>query len=161
MVGRIQICSVSFLLMFLAFTIFCPVASASQGSAQHAISAAQDTIKTCIDAVQQAEGAGANVDTLMSTLNDSAALLSKAQLAYASNDYDSAYTYATQSQSKLNDFTHQAKALAQTALAVSEQTATPMLLSIVCSVVILCGGIAAWAVLSKKERRNLHGSTTV
>lgn len=51
---------------------------ADQDSAQAAINALQNRLKTCYGAVEQAEAAGANVNSLMANLNDAAGLLSKA-----------------------------------------------------------------------------------
>ncbi len=162
MVGRVRTCSVTFLLVLLATALLCPIASASQGTAQNSISTAQDAVKKCYDSLQQAQSAGANVTALMDTLNDAAALLSNADLAYASGDYDSAYRYATQSQSKLAGFADQANAQAQAALTVHAQNETSILLSLVAAAAILLGGIAAWIALRTKEGRiSLHGSTAV
>ena len=134
---------------------------ASQGDAQNAISSAKNTVKNCYEAVKQAESAGANVDSLMATLNNAAGLLSKAELAYAGNDYASAYTYATQSQSQLGDFTSQASALTANAQANDTQNFVYVILSVVGSVGILCTGIAAWVISGRKKRGNFNGSPTV
>ena len=150
-----------FFAVFLVATIFVSPVFADQGGAQNAISSAKNTIKNCYDAVKQAESAGANVDSLMVTLNVAAGSLSKAELAYASNDYDSAYTYATQSQSKLGDFTSQATALTANAHANATQNLVFTILSVAGSIGILCAGVAAWVVLGRRERRNFHGSSTV
>ena len=150
-----------FLTVFLVAAIFVSPAFADQGGAQNAISSAKDTIKNCYDAVKQAESAGANVDSLMATLNDAAGSLSKAELAYASNDYDSAYTYATQSQSKLNDFTGQATALKENARANATQNFEYTIFSLAVSIGILCAGVTAWVVLGRRERRSIYGSPTV
>ncbi len=150
-----------FLAVFLVAAMFVSPVFAQQGSAQNAISQAKNTIQTCYDAVKQAESAGANVDSLMVTLNDAAGSLSKAELAYASNDYNSAYTYATQSQSKLNDFTGQATALKENAQANATQNLVYTILSAVGSIGILCAGIVAWVVLGRRQRRSINGSPTV
>lgn len=150
-----------FFVVFLVAAIFVSPVFADQGDAQNAISSAKNTIKNCYEAVKQAESAGANVDSLMVTLNDAAGLLSKAELAYSSNDYDSAYTYATQCQSKLGDFTSQATTLADNAHANTTQNFDYVILSAVGSIGILCAGVAAWVVLGRRERRSIDGSSTV
>jgi len=150
-----------FLTVFLVVAIFVSPVFANQGGAQNAISSAKNTIKNCYDAVTQAESAGTNVDSLMITLNDAAGSLSKAELAYASNDYNSAYTYATQSQSKLGDFTSQATVLKENAQANATQNFVYTILSLAASIGILCAGVAAWVVLGRRERRSFHGSPTV
>lgn len=150
-----------FLIVFLVAAIFVSPVFASQGSAQTAISSAKNTIKNCYDLVKQAESAGANVDSLMTTLNDAAGLLSKAELVYASNDYDLAYTYATQTQSKLSGFTGQATALTANGQAYATQNFVYTILSLAASIGILCVGVAVWAVLGRRERRSFDGSPTV
>ena len=77
----------------------------------------------------------------MVTLNDAAGLLSKADLAYASNDYDSAYNYATQSQNGLNDIVSQANAQKAAAQQIGTQNFMFTILSLVAAVAIVCGGI--------------------
>ena len=150
-----------FFAVFLVAAIFVSPVFADQSGAQNAISSAKNTIKNCYETVKQAESAGANVDSLMVTLNDAAGSLSKAELAYASNDYDSAYTYATQSQSKLGDLTGQATALTANAQANATQNFVFTILLVVASTGILCAGIAAWVVLGRRERRSTYGSPTV
>lgn len=126
---------------------------ADQNSAQSAISSAQSSLKSSYDAVEQAQAAGANVTSLMATLNNAANSLSEAQLAYASNNYDSAYTYAIQSQNTLNGFSSQASALQQNAGNADNQNLMITVLSIVGSTAILCSGVAAWAILNRKGRK--------
>ncbi len=162
MVSHVQACSVVLLIVLLAAAIFCPIVSASQRSAQNIISTANETVKKCYLALQQAQSAGANVDTLMETLNNATAALSKAGLAYASGDFDSAYLYAAQSQSTLAGFTDQANAQAQAALAADAKKTNSIFLSLAVSAAILLSGITLWAALHRRERRlSLHGSTTV
>ncbi len=146
---------------FLCSALYVSPISASQGSAQTAIASAKTTIRTCYDSVLQAETAGANVDSLLVTLNEAAQSLSKAELSYGANDYDAAYTYASESQSKLNGFTSQATALQQSAATATSQNFLFTLLTLIAAVAIFCVGIAAWIVLSRKERRNIHGSPTI
>ena len=134
---------------------------ASQDSAQNAITQAKVSFKTCYEAVLKAESAGANVDSLVVTLNNAAALLSKAELAYASSNYDDAYTYAAQSQSELGDFTTQANALTLNAQANAERNTTFRYISAIAGLTILTAGIVAWAVSGKAKRRNLLGTSTV
>ncbi|MCL5948891.1 MAG: hypothetical protein M1490_00235 [Candidatus Bathyarchaeota archaeon] len=147
--------------VFLVAALFISPVFADQGDAQNAISLAKTTIKNCYDAVKQAESAGANVDSLMVTLNGAAGLLSKAELAYASKDYNSAYTYATQSKSKLGDFTSQATAQTANAQANATQNLMFTILSVVGSIGILCAGVVAWVVLGRRERGSINGSPEV
>jgi hypothetical protein len=130
---------------FLAVPVF-----AEQGSA---ISSAQDTFKGCYDAIKQAQAAGANVNSLMTTLNEAAGLLAKAQLAEASGDYSSANNYAVQSQNQLNGFISQADSLKENAMSNSNQNLIIAIFSIIISVAILCAGIALFVVLNRKGGR--------
>jgi hypothetical protein len=68
--------------------------------------------------------------------------------------------YASQSKNKLNDFIPQATALKETALQWGGNFLT-IVLSLVASVAILCAGIVAWVVLSRKERKRLNGFSKV
>ncbi len=132
---------------------------ADQGSAQSAISSAQDTIKNCYEAVREAETAGANVDLLTSKLNDAANLLSNAQLAYAGKDYDAANNYATQCQSQLGDFISQVNSVK--ANTNGSGRVLFVVLSLGTSVGLVCAGIAAWVVLGRQQRRIMHTTTPV
>ncbi len=126
---------------------------AQPSGAQNAISSAQETIKNCYLAVKQAQDAGANVDSLMVTLNEATSLLTKAQLAFGSNDNSAAYTYASQSQSKLGDFISQANAAKEGALAVGTQNSILSIVSLVVAIAIACGGAAFVLVLNRSERK--------
>jgi hypothetical protein len=161
LIKHFKTCATAFLIILLITAIFSSPVSADQESAQTAISSAKTTIKSCYDAVNEAETAGANIDALTVTLNDAAGLLSKAELAYASNENDSAFDYANQSKNKLNDFIPQATALKGTAIKNQNQNFITIVLSLMVSVAILCVGTAAWIVLNRKERKNLNGSSTV
>jgi hypothetical protein len=144
---------ITVIILFITTALFASPVFADQNSAQTAIMSAQNNLKTCYDAAKQAQAAGANVDSLMVTLNDAAGSLSEAELAYASNDYNSAYNYATQSQSKLNGFTSQASALQQNAINNDNQNFITLVSSVIGSVAILCVGIAAWVTLNRKQRK--------
>jgi ATP-dependent Zn protease len=152
LIKGLKIFIIAVVILFITSASFASPVFADQNSAQTAIMSAQNNLKTCYDAVKQAQAAGANVDSLMVTLNDAAGLLSEAELAYASNDYNSAYTYATQSQSKLNGFTSQATALQQNAVNNDNKNFITIVSSIA-SVAILCVGIAAWVILNRKGRK--------
>jgi hypothetical protein len=149
------------IILFIISGLFTSPVSAQQGSAQSAIISAQNKLRSCYGAVKDAEAAGANVDSLMATLNEAAGLLSEAELAYASNDYNSAYKYATQSQNKLNGLISQANALQESAVSSNNQNFITVILSVISSIAILCVGITAWVVLNRKGRKNLNGSSTV
>jgi predicted PurR-regulated permease PerM len=148
----------TYILVFLAVVFSVSVllipSVASQGNAQSMISSAKNTITQCYGAAQQAESAGANVDSLISMLNQAAGSLSKAELAYSSGDYAAAYSAASQCQSQLSGFVSQANDLKQNAQAASSQSFLFTVLSLVSSVFILCAGVGAWIGLNRRERRS-------
>jgi ABC-type transport system involved in multi-copper enzyme maturation permease subunit len=155
-----EICAITLTAIVLVGALLAsPVAS--QGSAHSAISSAKSTIAQCYDAMQQAESAGANVDSLITKLNEAAGSLSNAELAYSSGDYATAYSAASQCQSQLGDFISQANTLQQSAEATRTQNFVFNVLSLTFSVSILCTGIAAWIILNKRERRTINGTPKI
>ncbi|MCW3996531.1 MAG: hypothetical protein NWE98_10360 [Candidatus Bathyarchaeota archaeon] len=143
-------------LLIIALSLV-PTVAAERSSAQTAIADAKNTLKNCYEAAKQAENAGASVEPLMVTLNDASALLSKADLAFASEDYSLAYNYAKQSQNKLSGFLAQANALKDSAAENRNQNYIFTLFSAFTSLGILFSGVVAWVILNEKERRSHHG----
>jgi hypothetical protein len=148
-----------FVLAVCALLAIAPV-YADQDSAQNAISSAQSNVKDCYLAVRQAEAAGANVDSLLVSLNDAAGLLSKAQLSYSGKDYDTAYTYAVQCQSQLGDLITQANVAKVNANGNAAGLVFEAL-SLGLSVGLVCAGVAAWVVLGKKQGRSQYTTASV
>ena len=134
---------------------------AQQESYSTAISSAQNNLQSCYEATKQAEAAGANVNSLIGTLNEAAGLLTKAQLAYASGDYGLADNYASQSQSKLDGFVSQANTLKQNAQNSNVQKLIVTLLSVLCAIAILCLGLIAYVRLNRTGRNDLNGIAAV
>ncbi len=134
---------------------------AQQENSQTAIESAKKAIKDCYDGVKEAEALGANVTSLMVTLNSAAGLLSQAELAYASNDYNAAHNYATQSQSTLDGFTSQTATLKQNAINSQNENIALTIFSVIGSIALLCVGIGAWVSLSRKERKRFHGNSAI
>ncbi len=153
LIKGLKTCAIAFVIFFIAVALFVSPVFAQQNSAQTAIASAQNNFKSCYDAAKQAQSAGANVTSLMVTLNDAAGLMSEAQLAYASNDYNAAYNYATQSQNVLNSFSSQATALQQNANNNDNQKFMVTIFSIIGSVAILGAGTAVWIKLNRKPRK--------
>jgi hypothetical protein len=149
------------LIAIFVFGVFFASPVASQGSAQNAIISAKNTITQCFNAVQQAESAGANVDSLMTTLNQAAGSLSKAELAYSSGDYATAYSAASQCQSQLGGLIPQANTSQQNAEAARAQNFMFNLLSLVLAFSVLCAGIGVWIILNKRERRTVNGASKI
>lgn len=140
-------------ILLLTTSLFGSSVFAEQNGSPDAITSAQNTLKTCYEAAEQAQAAGANVTSLMDTLNDAAGLLTESELAYASNDYNSANNYPSQSQSALNGFTSQASALQQNAENSHNQSILTVILSVIGSIAILGVGIGAWVTLNRKQRQ--------
>ncbi|MGA2385831.1 MAG: hypothetical protein ABSG33_04785 [Candidatus Bathyarchaeia archaeon] len=150
----VRACAAAIMILFVATALFSSQVFADPNDAKSAIISAQNTLKSCYDATKQAQAAGANVDQLTATLNKASGLLSEAQLAYAANDYSSAYTYAVQSQNELSGLISQATALQQNANNNDTQNLVIVILSIIGSVAVLSVGIAAWFILSRKGRKS-------
>lgn len=153
MVSSFKAFRIAVAILFAAAALFASPVWADQNSAQTAINSAQTSLKSCYEAVKQAQSAGANVDPLLATLNDAAESLSEAQLAYASNDYNSAYTYAILSQSQLNGVISQASALQANAENADNQNFRIAVLSIAATIVVLSVGIGFWGTLNRKDRK--------
>lgn len=161
MARNLIICGSTIIFLLISIALFASPVFAEQENAQTAIESAKNTIKGCYDGVKEAEAVGANVTSLMVTLNSAAGLLSQAELAYASNDYNAAHNYATQSQSTLDGFTSQAAILKQNALNSQTENLTLIIFSVIGSVALLCVGIGAWISLNRKERKRLHGDSAI
>jgi hypothetical protein len=140
-------------ILLVSSLFFAVPALASPDDAQNAITSAQSNLVNCYNSVKDAEAAGANVTTLISNLNIAADLLSQAQLAYTSNDYNTAYNDALQSQATLNSFSSQASSLKQEAENTQTQNNLIIIISIFSSTAILIAGIGAYGLLNKLDKR--------
>jgi hypothetical protein len=156
--SKTPITLVIILLLFVA-VVASPV-WADQADATTAISSAKDTILNCYSAAKEAEAAGANITVIVGTLNEAGSLLSQAELAYATNDFDAALNLAIQSQNTLNNFIEKANSLKETA---TQQQTQDFLINIVGSIIgtfaVIVAGFAAWRFLKKKyETTEAHVS---
>lgn len=144
---------IAILLLFVTIMIL-PV-WAEQESASSAISSAKNTILTCYSAARQAEAAGANITVLTETLNQACSLLSQAEFAYATKNFDAAYNLASQSQNVLENFIGEANILEVTNL---QQRNRDFLVNVVGSIIgafaVIAFGVAAWLFLRKKYEKN-------
>ena len=138
------------LLLLFVTAMMAPVWAEQEG-AQSAISSAKNTILTCYSAVREAEAAGANITVLTATLNQAASLLSQAEFAYATNDFDTASNLASQSQNTLTNFVEEANALKETA---TQQRNQDFLVNVVGSLigtfVVIVAGLVVWIFLKRK-----------
>jgi hypothetical protein len=124
---------------------------ANQADAATAISSAKNTILNCYNAAKQAEAAGANITAIVVILNEAGLQLSQAELAYATNDFDTALNLAIQSQNTLKSSIDEANTLRETA---TQQQNQDFLVNVVGSVigtfVVIIAGFAAWLLLKRK-----------
>jgi hypothetical protein len=141
---------VSALFAILIVTFFIsPVAS--QADVTTAISSAKNTFLNCYEAAKAAETAGANITVLTSNLNEAGMLLSQAELAYSSNDLNSARNLAVQSEAKLSNFISDADHLREIA---TQQRNQDFLITVVGpllgALAIIGIGVGTWIFLKKK-----------
>lgn len=129
----------------------------SESNAGLAIAQADQRIEVCYSAAADAEKAGANVTGLLSVLDDVGMLLSKAHLAFQNGDFDSAYSLAVQSNTKLTGFESLAGSLRDTA---AQQRRVDFLVNVVGSTAgtfaVIVGGLLVW--FSLKRRYEKSGS---
>lgn len=148
-------------LLFMLFASLAAPLVIAQTSALSAIQTAQNTIQTCTQTVQAAEAAGANVDTLMTTLKKATDQLNQAQLAYAAGNNQDAYRYATQSQTTLNGFTNQATTLQNNATQTKTQQQTNNNLLLIAAATLFATGVLSWFTLNRQERRQRNETPTI
>lgn len=134
------------------------VFASSEADARSAIVAAENRVFECYRALSDAEMAGANVTGLLVKLNDAGALLSKADLAYAEGNFDSAVAFAVQSSSALDGFVEEASVLKE---AAAQQNYLDFMVNFVGSGVgaacVLAGGFALWTFSKKREKAKGRG----
>jgi hypothetical protein len=82
-------------------------------------------------------------------------------LAYASGNYDEASLAANQCLNKLVGIPAQGNTLKAQAQSTSAENSVSVYVSLAVAGAVFCGGVAAWVVLSKKERRLIDGSAAV
>jgi len=119
--------------------------------ARLAIADAERIIIVCYEAVSDTDKAGANVSTLLIVLNEAGESLSKAKLAYETEDFDNATRDGLAAQRKLEGFVAEADALRGIAL---QEHYWDFMVNIVGSIVgtiaVICGSFVVWVILRKK-----------
>jgi uncharacterized Tic20 family protein len=147
--------SIFFMAMLLFSVMVVPsLVLADQTDAAAAIISAKEQIVTCYQAAKDAEGAGANITSLTATLNDAGALLSRAELAYSSNDFGTARDLAVQSRERLGNFVSEANVLKETAIQQGNQDFMINVVgSAVGAIAVVVGGFAVWNFLKRKYDR--------
>jgi hypothetical protein len=143
--------SVAIMLLLASLSAGHLVFGLAESDAASAISAAEDKIVLCYDAVAEADAAGANVTGLLATLNTAGEFLSRAELSYSVGDFDSAVVYADQSQDELDGFVVEAGALTDTAVQANYLGSLVLAGSAVGAVGVVCGGFAVWFLFKKRE----------
>jgi hypothetical protein len=123
---------------------------ANQEDAATAISSAENEILTCFTAAKEAEAAGANITVITATLNKAGLLLSQAENAYETSDFDVAFNLAHQSQNSLSNCLAEANTFKETAV---QQQNRDFLINVVGSIigtlVVIIVGLAIWLFLKK------------
>lgn len=123
----------------------------SKADAEYAIQNAERGLLECYNTVFEAEKAGANVGDLLKVLNEASWLLSKANHAYNSGDFNEAYEYALNCIQKLERIEDQAHLLKMEA----EKAGLMDFLvnyvgSAIGSVAVIIGGYIAWVFIKKR-----------
>ena len=107
--------------VFLFCLIVSNVSAASSSEAQDAINRAESKIGLAYKSVLEAEGAGANVSSLLVKLNTGSALLSKAQMQYRVGNFSEAVSFANQCYDSLNGIETEADDLRDSAVMLRKQ----------------------------------------
>jgi hypothetical protein len=133
-----------------------PVCRASgEPDASLAIGEAEQRVDVCYLAVANAQKAGANVTDLLSVLGEAGMLLSKAQLAFVTGDFSSAYILATQSKARLDGFDSLASSSRDVA---AKQRYLDFMSNVVGSAfgtfAVIVGGVLTWFFLRRKYSRS-------
>jgi hypothetical protein len=125
--------------------------ASSASDASSAIAQAQQRIEVCYSVAADAAKAGANVTGLLSDLDDAGQLLSNASLAFHNGDYDSAYSFAVQSNSTLVGFEASAASLKSTAVQQGRLVFwVDIVGSTVGTFVVIFGGVLLWFYLKRR-----------
>ncbi len=153
------------LLLFCLFTVPTLVSASTQGDAATEIQSGQTQLTNAYQSAVQAEQAGANITELTVTLNTAGSLLSQAEHAYSTADFNAAQNLAVQSQVKLDGFTAQANTLKENA---SQQRTEDFWIYLVApilgSIAVVIIGFAVWFSLKRKYAASgeiANGSSTL
>jgi len=142
------------LLLFAMFSLasFAVVGyCSSETDARSAVAEASQRVNTCYSAAADAAKAGANVTGLLVTLDDAGGLLSKAELALAKGEFDSASTLAHLSEERLVGFEEAAVGLRDSAVRAGFlDFALSVVGSAVGSIVVVLVGVTVWFYLKRR-----------
>ncbi len=139
------------LLLLLSLTTTCIVNSENEALTK--ISEAENALNSAYEAVSGAARAGANVTSLLNTLDEAGDLLSKAKLMIDTNE-SAAISFALESKARLNGILADADALES---AASQDHYWDFVINIAGSIVggigVICGGFVVWVVLRRKYEK--------
>jgi len=140
------------LLILLALLVLVTVChGTTETDARAAVTEAQKRITVCYNAAADAAKAGANVTSLLSTLDDAGNSLSKAELALSQGDFNSANTLALESEGKLNGFENVASGLKDSAVKAGNWDFDVNVVgSSAGAVIVLVLGFVVWSLLRKR-----------
>ncbi|MCX8154184.1 MAG: hypothetical protein N3E52_07105, partial [Candidatus Bathyarchaeota archaeon] len=139
-------------ILLLAFSAFLPMVCVDQANAASVIASAKNQVVACYQAAAEAESAGANITALVTILNNASALISRAEYAYSTGDFDAARDFAVQSQSLLSNFVAEANVLKETAVVQRTQDFWINIVgSAVGALAVLGVGSAVWVILRRRE----------
>lgn len=129
-----------------------PIFATDEAEAHSSITAAEEKILECYKAAREANKAGANVTTLLSTLNKAGESLSKAKVAYTQGNYSLALNLSRQSMDMLNDFVTKAEELkTQAEQARHWDFMVNIVGSSVGAVALIVASFILWTLLKKRE----------
>jgi hypothetical protein len=144
--------------VFLFCLVVSNVSAASSSEAQDAINVAESKMGLAYKSVLEAEGAGADVSSLLFRLNNSSTLLSMAQMQIRTGNFDEAVSFANQCYDSLNGIETEADNLRYSAVVLGKQR---MLVSALGSVfaigAVLYAGIFGWRFFKSKYCKQVLG----
>jgi len=142
-----------FLLLVLPLVGFVVVGyCSSEADARAAVAQASLRVSACYSVAADAAKAGANVTGLLVTLDDAGGLLSKAELALAKGEFDSASTLAHLSEERLVGFEDGAVSLKDSAVRAGFlDFAFGVVGSAVGSVLVVVVGVGVWFWLKRRS----------
>lgn len=139
-------------ILVLAASMALQLVWADSPVASTAIASAKSSLVECFAQVQAAERAGANITSLLNTLNEANGLLAEAEAAYSRNDTATAYNLAVESQNLLNNFKAQVDSAVDAAVSQKNQSFQIFLVSLVGSLTVVGVGVAGWVYVGKKNK---------
>ncbi len=147
-----------FFLVILTCSITFRVFGASEAEASAIMDGTEETIIQCYSAIAKADNVGANISTLLMTLQQAGELLSQASLSFNTGDFDSALDLASQSQELLKGFISDAEGLTDVTIQENYSgVVTTILTSTFGAIVVVVGSVILWFRTKKKIEED--GST--